>query len=282
MEIQYNALIKVDNSDIINHTCTIPTGITHIHNAFWKCTNLQNITIPEGVIRIGNLAFAECKNLKQITLPNSITSIGNAAFRKCESLETIFLPKGLIGIGKSAFSGCCNLKTIIFQERGARIESNAFSNCPSLTKIQRGKMTYRIKCIDGICMNILFERKKADYTVFKCQDFPAMAQTMWAVEKTGISASGTTISAAIRNLNFKLLKNKPAGEHINRIKSQGYVTPMDYSLITGMGLRPTDQFLKRRWISWNARWTIEEAISVTKGDYGHEAFRKTLKEYGCI
>ena len=49
-------------------------------HAFSWCTDLTEITIPEGVTSIGDHAFSECSSLTQIAIPEGVTSIGDHAF----------------------------------------------------------------------------------------------------------------------------------------------------------------------------------------------------------
>lgn len=59
-------------------TISIPPGITKIgQRAFMDCTKLNELIIPEGVKEIGEYAFLGCTNLKQIVMPNSIECIYN-------------------------------------------------------------------------------------------------------------------------------------------------------------------------------------------------------------
>ena len=53
------------------------------NNAFYRCTGLTSITIPNSVTSIGGSAFTGCVGLTSITIPNSVTSIGNGAFKGC-------------------------------------------------------------------------------------------------------------------------------------------------------------------------------------------------------
>ncbi len=62
--------------------------------AFFYCTSLSEITIPNGVTTIGDQAFYNT-NITQMHLPDSITKIEYSAFSDCSSLKEIKLPKNL-------------------------------------------------------------------------------------------------------------------------------------------------------------------------------------------
>ena len=67
----------------------IPNSVTNIgYRAFSFCCSLTNINIPSGVTNIGVYAFSWCKSLTSINFPNSVTDIGNRAFRYCEKLPS--------------------------------------------------------------------------------------------------------------------------------------------------------------------------------------------------
>ncbi len=66
----------------------IPSRITEIKDyAFYKFTNITDITIPDTLTSIGKCAFDGCKNLKSIIIPERVTSIGYHAFYNCTKIK---------------------------------------------------------------------------------------------------------------------------------------------------------------------------------------------------
>ena len=100
----------------------IPNSVTSIVNhAFSLCSNLTSVTIPNSVTSIGEYAFSYCSSLTSVTIPNSVTYIGYEAFYNCSSLTSVTIPNSVTYIGDYAFSG--NLKTI-YMQREVPIECN--------------------------------------------------------------------------------------------------------------------------------------------------------------
>ena len=75
-------------------------------NEFQGCTNLRQISLPDGLTGIGPYAFQDCKSLKDITLPNSNMLIGSNAFSGCTALEHIKIGVLTCLIYENAFEGC--------------------------------------------------------------------------------------------------------------------------------------------------------------------------------
>lgn len=77
--------------------------------AFYNCSSLTSITIPNSVTIIGNRAFEDCSGLTSVTIGNSVTSIGERAFYNCSKLTSITLPNSVMSVGMYAFQGCNKL-----------------------------------------------------------------------------------------------------------------------------------------------------------------------------
>jgi len=104
-------------------------------NAFERCFNLSQITIPESVIAIGNKGFYYCTNLSLITIPQGVATIGERTFQGCSSISEFIIPQGVTTIGANAFESCSNLVSIIIQGNVETIGYRAFNSCSSLVSI---------------------------------------------------------------------------------------------------------------------------------------------------
>ena len=103
--------------------------------------SLSTYTIKEGTKWIGESAFYDCSHLTSITIPNSVTSIGASAFRNCSSLTSITIPNSVTSIGAYTFEGCSNLSEITcFATTAPSIKNNTFSKIRTagLLKIPAG------------------------------------------------------------------------------------------------------------------------------------------------
>ena len=116
----------------------LPTYIEHIGiYALSDCSALKKITIPDGVISIGESSFDGCNSLESITLPNGVTSIGIAAFSGCTNLTQISFGNETDYIGAAAFDACIHLETPPFYKMKLEtIYGNSFWGCDTFQTVE--------------------------------------------------------------------------------------------------------------------------------------------------
>jgi len=151
------------SSDIIIPNTFKGRHVTSIDEyAFYKCSGLTSVTIPEGVTSIGDGAFQGCSGLTSIVveegntfydsrnncnaiirssdntllqgcknteIPSSVTSIGVSAFWGCSGLTSVTIPSSVTSIGEYAFSGCSGLTSVTFPSSVTSIGDGAFQFC---------------------------------------------------------------------------------------------------------------------------------------------------------
>ncbi len=171
----------------------IPTTISGIvvtsigEQAFYSCSEVTSLILPDSVITIGNGAFAICSSLTSINIPDSVTTIGEGAFQGCSGLTSItvqpgntiyksegnclietvakklitgcktsVIPNYITDIGDVAFYGCIGLTSIVIPNSVINIGTGAFGSCSSLISITIPKSVIRIgnNAFNG-CTNLI-------------------------------------------------------------------------------------------------------------------------------
>ncbi len=105
-------------------------------SAFYGCSKITGITIPESVNCIMPDAFANCTSLTSIVIPDSVTSLGLFAFEGCSALKSVKIGKNVETFGYSLFTECSALtelelpdSALIFDDCG--IEETALYQDPA-------------------------------------------------------------------------------------------------------------------------------------------------------
>ncbi|MBR5393719.1 MAG: leucine-rich repeat domain-containing protein [Bacteroidaceae bacterium] len=71
-----------------------------------------DIVIKEGTLGITSQAFYRCSGLISVSIPNSVTSIGYEVFDGCSNLSSVAIGNGVKNIGEHAFFGCTGLTNV--------------------------------------------------------------------------------------------------------------------------------------------------------------------------
>ncbi len=155
-EVEYGAtwtIVGIGDATFIDENqmeaITLPETIKRIGKmAFKNCTRLYRIQIegradankdfvfnlPPSLEEIGEQAFYECIAFGNIKIPDSVRLIGEQAFYRCINLSEIKIPDSVQLIGKQAFYNCTNLQYLTIGKSVEHILEKTFYFCP-LSKI---------------------------------------------------------------------------------------------------------------------------------------------------
>ena len=79
------------NNNYVSGDVVIPSSVTNNDTTY-------------SVTSIGEMAFYHCSGLTSVTIPNSVTSIGGSAFYKCSGLTSVTIPNGVTSISGGRLS----------------------------------------------------------------------------------------------------------------------------------------------------------------------------------
>ena len=117
----------------------VPAGCTHVdERAFDSLAELREVTLPEGVRRVGRMAFAKT-GLSTVSLPSSVEMVGEKAFYHCARLAQAHLPARCREIGAEAFA----FTALARAELPAGLEQlgfRAFDHTPAQARIGEGAL----------------------------------------------------------------------------------------------------------------------------------------------
>ena len=100
-------------AESIDSTVVLRDGTVGIANyAFYNCSSLVSITMPDSVKTVGRAAFYDCSGLMSVKLPGTLEVIEDYTFYRCRSLQLFTLPPMLTSIGRSAFYKCATASVV--------------------------------------------------------------------------------------------------------------------------------------------------------------------------
>ncbi len=131
----------------------IEEGITSIGNyAFYGCTGVTEISLPNSLLTIGTTAFADNQSLAKLVIPDSVTKIGKAAFANTYKLTDIQLGQKLQTIDAYAFQGCA-VTEITIPSSVSSISELAFYGATSLRSIYVDSENSNYTSADGVLLS---------------------------------------------------------------------------------------------------------------------------------
>ncbi len=109
----YDATYDRDDETYYNPTYPWPSsvaklvvkdGVTRLGSfAFYKCTSLVEVSLPESIGAFGSYCFAECSQLISLTIPSKVTVIPQGFCSGCKKITAINIPSDVTHINKNAF-----------------------------------------------------------------------------------------------------------------------------------------------------------------------------------
>ena len=124
-----------------------PSGLSRVEilggkvlgtNAFYECTGLKEIVLPNTLETVGVRAFYGCTSLWSVTLPNSVKTVRESAFARCDALLEITFGEGLSSMGVNAFLNCDSLQRVTLPTSLASLPASAFAGCSALLEVDLG------------------------------------------------------------------------------------------------------------------------------------------------
>ena len=129
---------KTDEHYALPPTCKTVYDYAFIGNPYLKSADISGIT------SLGEDAFYYCTALESIEVPDAVTELNGSVFGNCAALTSVTLPQTLTTIGESCFYNCMVLTALDVPETVQTIGNYAFFNCPGLTRIHLTKNTTSI------------------------------------------------------------------------------------------------------------------------------------------
>ena len=151
--VTINSNTKFIHSEALDYTSAttviLPDGLVEIGSFAFCLSNIESISLPSSLKRIGPSAFMGCDNLETVVIPGSLRVLPSYCFDSCEGLETVVISEGVRRIELGAFSYCYNLKTAYIAD-SVEIMSAAFHYCEKLTNVAFG-INSKLKQIEDEC-----------------------------------------------------------------------------------------------------------------------------------
>ncbi|MBO4572739.1 MAG: leucine-rich repeat protein [Clostridia bacterium] len=170
---------------------TIPASVTNVSAGAFKGNTSLTSLVFEGTgtaVTIGDNAFYGCTALETVTLPEGLTTIGAFAFKNCTALTAVNIPSTVTTISKGAFFGCSALATLTFAEGGTSALTIQGSTAPMMGSAEWG----------GV-----FSGTAISEVTFPARTKDVGANAFSDSRTTGVSSNATATAAPLTTVTFK-------------------------------------------------------------------------------
>ena len=94
----------------------IPSTVVSIGARAFRKTQIETLTLPEGLKRIGQEAFYGCSKLQKVEIPDSVEELGARAFESCSALKRVVIGSGIRVLRDREFKGCSKLYSLTLSD----------------------------------------------------------------------------------------------------------------------------------------------------------------------
>jgi hypothetical protein len=121
-----------DSRPVLKHVIVEPTVMALPDYAFYKCAELETVTLSMTMSTLPPYCFAGCEMLNSVTGGMGLSTISDYALSSCSLLQRLEITTGLTDIGTCAFEASCDklgrdtvtnqAKTLLIHFRGTEDE----------------------------------------------------------------------------------------------------------------------------------------------------------------
>lgn len=125
---------ETEKSEVV---VTVPQNVTVIGEKIFdrQANKVQVVVLPDGVARIGKMAFNQCKSLYDINIPETVAEIGDKAFFGTPWLASQLTEEGFIIINNILFDGKNTSGDVVIPDDVKAISGNAFYDNKKITSV---------------------------------------------------------------------------------------------------------------------------------------------------
>jgi Flp pilus assembly protein protease CpaA len=167
----YSGKVVIPESVVYGNNTYSVTSIGQ--DAFFGCSDLTSVTIPNSVTSIGSYAFdgtawydsqpdgfvyagkviykykGTMPEGTILTIEEGTLGIAGGAYSYCRGLVSVTIPNSVVSIGEGAFEGCSGLMSIVVEEGNSKYDSR--DNCNAI--IESATNTLIAGCMNSVIPN---------------------------------------------------------------------------------------------------------------------------------